>query len=377
MEHYDVIVSGLGAMGSAALDHLSRRGVRVLGIEPWGIPHSRGSSGGDTRLIRKAYFEHPDYVPLLERAYGNWRALEADTGESLLHTVGALYLGRPDSELVAGSRRSAREHGLALERVNEDELRRDYPRFCCPEGYVALLEPEAGFVLCERAVRAQVTRALKAGAALAGERVLAWHAVAGGVRVTTDQRRYSAGSLVITAGSWSGSLLADLGLTLRVTRQPLFWLLPARPGDFELGRSPCWAVQRPDAPGLFYGFPALPGAMATQLGVKLAHHHPGEDADPDEARRPASGSELDAVLAAMAPFVGDLSGPMTGSRVCLYTSTTDGHFVVDVHPHHPNVVIGCGFSGHGFKFAPVMGEALADLALEGSCQLPIGFLGVR
>lgn len=378
MQTFDVIVAGLGAMGSAALDHLSGRGVRVLGIEPFGIPHGHGSSGGETRLIRKAYFEHPDYVPLLQRAYANWRALEADTGDSLLHTVGVLYLGEPDGELVAGSARSAADHRLALERVDEPVLARDFPGFRCPQGYVALWEEEAGFLLCERAVRAHVARGLHRGARIAtGERVLDWRAHADGVEVTTDRRRYAAGTLVLTAGSWSSRLLPGLDLPLRVTRQPLFWLQPARPEAFALGRMPCWAVQRTDAPGLFYGFPALPGQLSAQLGVKVAHHTPGDLADPEVERVPATHSECQAVLDAMTPFVPGLEGPMTASKVCLYTSTADGHFLVDLHPGHHNVVVACGFSGHGFKFASAMGEVLADLALEGRSEAPIGFLGWR
>lgn len=377
-EQFDVIVAGLGAMGSAALDQLSGRGVRVLGIEPWGVPHGHGSSGGDTRLVRQAYFEHPDYVPLLQRAYHLWRELEADTGEALLHTVGTLYLGRPDSELISGSRRSAQEHGLRLETIDSARLARDYPLFRCPEGFDAVFEPDAGFVLCERAIRAQVARAVTRGAVLAtGERLLRWEAAGSGVRVTTDRGDYAAGGLVVTLGSWAGRGVPGVGLSLRVTRQPLFWVLPARLDDFALDRFPCWAVQRPDAPGLFYGFPALPSAMAPQLGVKLAHHAAGSETDPDAQRAPAERRELDDVLAAVSPFLPRLDGPMTGARVCLYTNSEDGHFVVDVHPEHAGVAFACGFSGHGFKFAPVMGEALADLVLEGASALPIGFLGLR
>jgi sarcosine oxidase len=378
VQHYDVIVAGLGAMGSAALDHLSGRGAQVLGIEPYGIPHGHGSSGGDTRLIRKAYFEHPDYVPLLERAYANWRALEDDTGEALLHVTGALYLGVPEGELIAGSRRSATEYGLDLQAVDRVLLRREFPEFRAPPGYVALFEPEAGFLLCERAVRAQAERALRRGADVAaGERLIDWRADGSAVRVTTDRASYAAGGLVITVGSWSSRLLAELGLPLQVTRQPLFWLQPARSPSFTLGRFPCWAVQRADASGLLYGFPALPGSMASQLGVKLARHLPGEEADPDMPRRPATHDELDDLLAAVTPFLPGLGGSLTGSRVCLYTGSADGHFIVDVHPSHDNVVFACGFSGHGFKFASVMGEVLADLILEGSSLLPVGFLALR
>jgi len=378
VQHYDVIVAGLGAMGSAAFDQLARRGVRVLGIEPHGVPHGHGSSGGDTRLIRKAYFEHPDYVPLLERAYDNWRSLEADSGRQLLFETGTLYLGEPDGDLINGSRTSAGNHAVALQEVDDAALRERFPQFQRPPGYAALFEPEAGFLLSEQAVRAQVARGLDHGGALAGgERVVDWQAGAANVTVNTDRERYQAGTLILCAGAWSSRLLEELELPLTVTRQVLFWLQPPPTARFDLGNVPCWAVQRADAPGLFYGFPTLPGTLTAQLGVKVAQHHPGEHQDPDAVRAPPRRDELDHLLTALAPFVPGLQGPMTGSRTCLYTMSRDQHFIVDRHPAHGNVILACGFSGHGFKFASVIGEALADLALTGASSLPVGFLRIR
>lgn len=380
MQGYDVIVVGLGAMGAATLHALAQRGVRALGIERFGIAHGHGSSGGETRLIRLAYFEHPDYVPLLRRAYTLWREVEAAASRSLLFETGILYVGTPDGDLIAGSRRAARAHALELETLDAAALTERFPRFRAPDGYVADFEPRAGYVLCERAIATHVALAESRGAAVrTGERVLRWQSGAAGVLVETDRGRYQAGALVLTAGSWSGALLASLGLPLQVTRQPLFWVAPAGApaGAFDLGRSPCWAIQRPDRPGLFYGFPQLPAALAATPGVKLAHHAPGAPVDPDSPQRPASGSEFDAAMAAVAPFLPELAGPRRADRVCLYTLSADGHFIVDRHPEHERVVFGAGFSGHGFKFAPVIGEALADLAEHGRSSLPIGFLGLR
>lgn len=372
-----MIVAGLGAMGSAALDQLARRGVRVLGIDPFGVAHCEGSSGGDTRLIRQAYFEHPDYVPLLRRSYDGWRDLQDYAGTSLLYETGTLYLGPPDGDLIRGSRHSAAMHGLALETLDDAALRERFPRFRRPADCAAVFEPRAGFLLCEHAVRAQVARAVERGARLAsGERVVSWSAESGGVRVETERMRYAAAVLVLALGSWSATV-GRLALGLRVTRQPLFWVQPPESGGFALGRFPCWAVQRADAPGLFYGIPALPQPLTPRLGVKLAHHAPGATQDPDEPRAPAGGDELDAVLRAVADFLPSVAGPMTASRVCLYTMSDDGHFVVDRHPDHDNVVVACGFSGHGFKFAPVIGEVLADLATRGSTDLPVDFLRRR
>jgi glycine/D-amino acid oxidase-like deaminating enzyme len=279
---------------------------------------------------------------------------------------------------VAGSRRAAAAHGLPLELLDAATLAREFPAFRCPDGHVALFEADAGFLLCERAVRTQVAQALTHGAALAvGERVISWSAASAGVEVVTSRARYQAGALVLAAGAWSAGLLGDLAVPLTVTRQVQFWIQPRNIGDFALGGSPCWALQPPAESGLFYGLPALPGHLATQLGMKLAHHSPGEITDPDAPRRPAEAREMEALLAAVGPYL-DLQAPMwVGSRVCLYTLSRDGHFVLDVHPQHGRVAFACGFSGHGFKFAPVMGEALADLALEGRSALPIAFLGLR
>jgi sarcosine oxidase len=377
MRGYDVIVVGLGAMGAATLRELASRGARTLGIERFEIAHGHGSSAGDTRLIRLAYFEHADYVPLLRRAYRLWRELEEHAGQSLLFETGTLYLGTPDSELLAGSQHAAREHGLVLEHLDHAALRARAPEFRLLEGYAAAFEPEAGFVLCERALRSMADQATVHGAVICqGERVLAWEPVSGGVAVTTDRDRYRADALVLTAGSWSAALLGSLGVPLTVTRQPLFWIEPGVDA-FDLGQSPCWAIQRPDRPGLFYGFPRLSVELAPTPGVKLAHHCPGEPTQPDAPRRPAGHDELDELLEAVAPFLPRIAGPRRADRVCLYTLSADGHFVLDRHPEHAQVVFGCGFSGHGFKFAPVIGEALADLALSGRSALPVEFLRLR
>ncbi|MDH3643260.1 MAG: N-methyl-L-tryptophan oxidase, partial [Gammaproteobacteria bacterium] len=281
---YDAIVIGVGAMGAATLEQLSRRGVRALGVEQSSVPNASGSSGGDTRLIRKAYFEHPDYVPLLERAYDNWRDVEARSGERLLFETGAVYIGPPDGDLMAGSLAAAREHGLRLDELSAADVERLHPQFRVPRGLVAGYEPAAGFVMSGRSISAFASLALQQGAHLSTHtRVEDWEASASGVRVVTSQGTFSADRLVIAGGSWNSRLLQVPDLSLTVTRQPLFWTAPNRPSQFALDEFPCWAAQSADHGGVFYGFPGgVPGA--TQAGVKFAHHFPGRPCLPDGAR---------------------------------------------------------------------------------------------
>ena len=373
---YDVIVIGLGAMGSAALDQLARRGARVLGVERFGIPHEEGSSGGDTRLIRKAYFEHPDYVPLLERAYTNWDDLGSRTGEQVLHRTGAVYVGRPDSELITGSLASAGQHALRCDELSQLDVTARWTPLRVPGGYRALHEPDGGFVLSAKAIRLYCESALRHGAHVrAAEAVLHWRETPSGVEVTTSGGTYSGARLIVAVGAWTQALLPLLPARLDVTRQAVFWTWPRDPDAFELGALPCWAAQLDGYGGLFYGFPMLPARIGGQLGLKIAHHLKGTPVEPG-AQKPVDAAEFDAVREAVSQvFALDL-GPIVATKACLYTSSVDQHFIVDRYPASDRVTIACGFSGHGFKFASVIGEALADLALEGRTALPIGFLGL-
>lgn len=375
MSRYDVIVIGVGAMGAAACAHAARRGASVLGLERHTIPHTLGSSGGETRLIRLSYFEHPNYVPLLRRAYANWDDLGDLVGEALLVRTGALYLGRPEGTLISGSRRAAERYGIEHSMLSQSEVRERCGPFRIPEGFVAMYEPSAGFVRCQRAILRYAELASRHGAALrSGETVLRWESGPKGVTVMTDQGRYEGGKLVLVAGSWTSELLHSLPVPLTVTRQPLFWIVPPDPVPFRLGRFCCWALQG-DAPhfqGIHYGFPILEG----QSAFKLGRHLPGMITTPDKLERNVQPSDFDEVRPVFDAFLPSAKGPLEQGMVCMYTNSPDGHFIVDRHPQEEHVVLACGFSGHGFKFASVMGEALADLALDGRTPLPIAFLGL-
>lgn len=371
MNRYDAIVLGAGGVGSAALYHLARRGVRAVGIDRFNPPHDRGSSHGQSRAIRQAYFEHPDYVPLLVEAYRLWRELEQRTGRRLLHQVGAVEIGPADGVVVPGVLRAAAEHQLPVEPLSAADIRSRWPGLRVEEPLVGVHEPTAGFLLVEDCVRAHLDAARDAGAELLVDtRVLDWSAEQAGVRVRTSAGEIEADRLIVAAGAWAGPLLADLKVRLAVRRKSLFWFA-AGSAEYDVAAGlPVYLFELPH--GVFYGFPKL-----DERGVKFAEHSGGRaiddplmvdrSIDPDEERR------LVAVLPRCLPGV---SPRVTDHVVCLYTMSPDEHFIVDRHPAHANVVFAAGLSGHGFKFAPVLGQALADLALSGGSHLPIGFLSL-
>jgi sarcosine oxidase len=371
--NFDVIVVGVGAMGAATCWELARRGVRVLGLEQFDIPHTKGSSHGYSRVTRTAYYEHPDYVPLLRRAHVLWSELEHESAEKILHLVGGLYLGPLEGPLVGGSLRSAREHGLAHEVIDRAALARQFPQFTVPERWVGLLEPEAGFLLPELAIAAFANCALRRGAELHGhEAVVSWQATDGGVSVTTTAATYHAGKLVFSGGAWSSQLVRDLGVELVVTRQVLGWVWPDNAPRFKLGTLPVWMIDRLDG-GIYYGFPML----TMSPGLKVALHAPMQPVDPNHVPRDILPGDEETFRAGLRQFLPDANGPLLALRTCLYTNSPDGHFIIDRHPQHARVLVAAGFSGHGFKFASVIGEALADLAATGRTALPIDFLKLQ
>ncbi|MGH7703929.1 MAG: N-methyl-L-tryptophan oxidase [Gemmatimonadales bacterium] len=358
---YDVIVIGLGAMGSAAACELARRGHRVLGLDRWRGPHAFGSSHGRTRIIRQAYYEHPLYVPLVRRAYHRWAELKRETGRSLLRITGGLMLGAADGVLVCGARASARTHGLAFEELAGAEIRRRFPALQAPDESAGILEPQAGVLFPEQCIEAFLSLAGARGAELQfDEPALEWRIEGEGVAVSTAGGVYRAGRLILAAGPWTGGLLNRTRLRLSVERQVALWFTPARaPERFGPDRLPVflweWAPDR-----FFYGIPDLGD------GFKVARHHEGETTEPDTVRREVGVHEVEQVRDLLGQYLPDAGGALRDTAVCLYTNTPDGHFVLDFHPHHPQVVVASPCSGHGFKFASVIGEILADLAIGGS-----------
>jgi sarcosine oxidase len=370
---YDAIVVGVGTIGSAALYELAVRRRRVLGIEQFSVAHERGSMHGSTRIIRLAYHEHPDYVPLLRRAYQRWAELETRSATRLLEVTGVVEVGLPDTRLIAGTLRACAEHELSYDLISTSELRRRFPVFTPEAGSVAVVQPQGGYLHAERCVETHVSEALAAGAELhLGERVVDWQAADGQVLVTTDRGRYEAERLVLSPGAWAPRLLRLPELALVPERQLVAWFRPLRqPERFAPERLPVFIVEEDGCH--YYGFPAI-----DEAGVKLGRmHYPGDQVtDPDSYARDVTPGELEPLRAFLARRLPDAAGGLTRASACLFTNAPDGHFIVDRHPQHPEVVVASVCSGHGFKFSPVIGELLADLACYGVSPLPAGFLGL-
>jgi sarcosine oxidase len=358
--NFDVIVIGAGGMGSAAAFELARRGRSVLALEQFPLVHDRGSSHGHTRIIRRAYYEHPAYVPLVRRAFERWYDLEQRTGGHLLTECGCLSIGTPSGEVVTGVLASARQHKLDVELFNAAALRNRFPQFRIPADYCGVLERDAGFLYVEECVRAHLDQARLLGATiLAEEPVTAWTSDGRSVTVTTAKGVYHAAALVLTAGPWAGRLLAGWGAPLRVMRQVMLWFGTADNSRFRRDTFPIFLADVPGGP--FYGLPVIDGR-----GLKVARHYSAPELnDPEEVQREIRPEDEPPVRKFLDAYMPDVNGPLRFAQTCIYTLSPDRHFVIDRHPELSNVTVATGFSGHGFKFASVVGEVLADLVESG------------
>lgn len=378
MKTFDAAVVGLGTMGTFVCREFARRRVSVIGFDQFNPPHDRGSHTGDTRVFRTAYAEHPDYVPLAQRAGALWDQLGAEEGTTLLHRTGMLSIGEPDNSLIAGTMASATAHHLKLDSLSPDDIRARFPAFRLRAGWSALFEPVAGWIDVDASLRAGLRQAEDAGAELhTNAKLEDWRWTGSAFELRTTDGSFSARHLVVTAGAWAGRILQTLNLPLTVVRKLLVWVRPERPENFTPDVFPVFA----SADEFFYGFPNLHDG-----GVKLAIHWSGGEpsADPDTGPTQPTHEDIRPVLEAAAQLLPTLAGQLpdafsrvVNTKTCFYTMTPDEHFIIDSHPHAPNLVFAAGFSGHGFKFAPAIGEALVDLALRGTSSLPIEFLSLK
>ena len=368
-QRFDVIVVGVGAMGSAVCRHLAKRGQRVLGLERFDIPHAMGSSHGVTRIIRMAYFEDPSYVPLLARSYQLWRDLEAEAGERLLVITGGIDAAPEDHLVFQGSLASCRLHDLDHEVLTGAEVGERFPGYRLPENHMAVLQPDGGYLLSERCLVAHVAAAQSDGAEIhAREQVLGWDAGDSGVVVRTTRSEYRADRLVITAGPWSGGLVEAIRDLAVPERQVLAWFQPIRPELFTRDRFPIFNVEVTE--GHFYGFP-----VETIPGFKVGlYHHLLEEVDPDHMAREPNPADEAPLREFTKRYFPDAAGPTMTLKTCLFTNSPDEHFIIDQHPDSDRIVLAAGFSGHGFKFSSVVGEILAELSIDGETSHDIGLL---
>jgi len=372
VNEYDVIVVGVGGMGSAALFHAARRGARVLGIEQFEIPHELGSSHGLTRIIRLAYWEHPAYVPLLRRAYELWRELERLAGEPLLVTTGSIDAGAPDGRPIRGALEACRRFDLPHEVLDSEALHRRFQGYCLPANLVAIFQPDGGFLLSERCIVAHVNAATRFGATVhTQERLIGWEASADGVLVHTDRSTYATSRLLVTAGPWAGKVVRAVQPLLSVERQVVMWLMPRVPEKFVAEKFPVFYLHGDE--GSFYGFPVF-----ADLGFKIGkYHHLRQVVDPDTVDRECRPEDEAVLRQAIRRYFPDADGATVSLKTCLFTNTADEHFIIDALPQEPGVFIAAGFSGHGYKFCSVVGEILADLALDGGTRHDISLFAFQ
>jgi sarcosine oxidase len=369
---FDVIVVGLGAMGSAAAYYLARRNQRILGLDRFTPPHAFGSSHGQTRIIREAYFEHPHYVPLVQKAYENWAELEQACGRQLFQQTGGIMIGPPEGTLVTGARRSVQVHNLPHEFLAAAEVRRRFPAFYPAEEMVAVWEPRAGILFPEKCIEAHLEMARGHGAVLRfDEPVTNWTAEGESVRVFTSKSEYDAQRLLLTAGAWINQLIPELSLPLTIERQVLFWFDPIDHREyFDPQRCPIYIWEH--APNRFcYGFPDL------GEGVKIGIHHEGEITELENVRREVDPDEAERMRFLLRQFMPEAGGALRNTAICLYTNTPDSHFLIDFHPNHPQVLLASICSGHGFKFASAFGEILAELLVEGRSSFDLSLFGLE
>jgi sarcosine oxidase len=372
MDH-DVAVIGLGGMGSAVLAHCAARGASVIGVEQFTPAHDLGSSHGRTRMIRKAYFEDPAYVPLVLRAYELWRELEHAAGEEILRLTGLLSVGQETSEIIRGTRRASSEHDLPLEQLSQREVNARYPMLKLWQDEVALVETDGGVLDPELAIRAQLKIAEAKGAKMRfGVALESWHATENGFDLClSDGGRISARKLILSLGAWFKETLEALGVRIRVQRNVQAWFRPETHA-YDAPGFPSFLLDREGLPTPLYGFPDFGD------GIKAAFHGLGDLTDATQIKREIDPArDVEPIARALEQWMPGGAATFLEAKPCMYTLTPDENFVIDRHPDHANLILCGGFSGHGFKFAPVVGEIAAELALDGGSRHEIEFLSLR
>ncbi len=379
---FDTIIIGAGSMGSSAAYFLAKAGHKVLCLDRYSSPHVFGSHSGQSRIVRKAYFEHPDYVPLLNRSYQNWRMIEEESSQQLYFETGLLYLTHSGTEIDRGVRKAAQLHSLPLLELKNSDLNDRWPQIQVPENMQILFEEEAGFAIPELTINTLIKLAEFHGAVFKmPESALKWTTSASTCTVTTNHGIYTADKLIFCSGAWSSYLLPELKIPLKVSRQTLAWFETDSSSDFSPENFPCFMIEDSED-DLFYGFPVLPQVtLGGSGGLKIAHHKVVDYVIDIQNYTPQHSISLDEeslLRSILNKYLPGANGRLLQATTCLYTNSPDGDFILDFLPeHNERIIIACGFSGHGFKFVPVMGEILCDLAVKGRTDLNIDFLSLK
>jgi len=376
---YDVIVIGAGTMGCAASHSLAKRRLNVLALEQFSVPHDLGSHSGYTRIIRQAYYEHPGYVPLLQRSYQLWKNLEQDHHTRLYHETGILYMGQPSSPILNGTQHASDIYKIPLSSPEISRMQTEHPQFKIPSDWKLLWEPYAGYLNVNPSIAAFYHQAVNTGARiLSHEKMVSWKMMGDHIKIQTLQETYLAEKIIFTSGSWTGELLGPSSLPLKVTRQVLAWIEVPDALLYSHPQFPCWFLHDP-ARGMFYGFPlSKTGDPDEPKGIKLGLHMPGVITHPDQIDRDIHETDQETIRYFIETYMPQLRDQPIQYKTCMYTYTPDEHFILDYLPGTgKKVMVAGGFSGHGFKFAPVIGEILADLCLEKSTGFDLEFLNLE
>jgi sarcosine oxidase len=375
MKHYDVIVVGVGSMGSATCHALAKEGLKVLGLEQFTLANELSSHTGQSRLIRLAYYEHPNYVPLLKKAYKGWESIEQEAKIKLFHQTGIAYYGKVSGPLLTGINRSVHDHHLEMDTIPIDR----YPQFKIPNDYAALFEEIAGFITPEKAILTFAQQAINFGAEIhQNEAVRSWRIQSDIVTIVTDKAHYSADKMIVTAGPFTRTILPNFQPSLITTRQLVAWMSPTHWNEFAMNEFPCWVIEEEGTEGIYYGFPMLPiEGFPGPIGLKLAHHRPGVNIDPSQPKDFDTDREEQHLMQMVKKYFSDTQMKLLNIRSCIYTYSSDSDFIIDYLPEtHQKVIVAAGFSGHGFKFVPAIGSILADMARGTSMDIDVEFLSL-
>lgn len=370
---YDVIVVGSGSMGSAADYFLAKEKKKVLMMDQYSVPNSNASHAGETRMLRFGYGQGEKYVPLVQEAYKLWKELEGETGKTLFFQTGALMAGESGSEFVEETIQSSLKNNLPIETLSPEEVMRRWPGIQIPEDFAACFDPLSGFLLCEECVSAYKEEALKQGAELMEHNaVLQISLGEEKVDIITEKGTYYAKNLVVTAGAWIPKVVKNLDLPIQVLRKAAGWFTPDQEGKFDYGKFPAFVFDTKE--GHYYGFPNFHGS-----GLKIGRHDHGMDCNPDTVDRVFGSYQEDEgdLRHFLNQYMPSAANEVKNGKICLYSLTPDSDFIIDFHPEYNNVVLAGGFSGHGFKFASVVGRILADLALTGDTKYNISSFGLN